>query len=338
MTIKEIARMANVSIGTVDRVVNGRGGVSPQTKAKIEQIIEKTGFHANVYARNLKLGKKVVIGVMIPLVDSEYGYWNLVLSGIKKAEAEFSGYGVRLCYGFFDRDKPGDFTRAFDDLKKEGCTAYLIAPLCSDEFPSSELKAMACPVAFIDSTIPTFTPVFTIAQNPFKGGTVAARVTSLLCPRSGVFVVIQIHPDASNSFERARGFRNYIQKDSGKKVVDVSVKSIEEIPHVLDGLFSQYDDIRGIFTVNCIINSVGRYLVYTRRKEDVVAVGYDLVEENREALKNGSVDAVISQRPAFQGYSAISSMFRYVVQGESVTPDEVPIDIYLEENLVEGSQ
>ena len=48
MTIKEIARMANVSIGTVDRVVNGRGGVSPQTKAKIEQIIEKTGFHANV--------------------------------------------------------------------------------------------------------------------------------------------------------------------------------------------------------------------------------------------------------------------------------------------------
>ena len=275
---------------------------------------------------------------MIPLVDSEYGYWKLVLSGIKKAEAEFSGYGVRLCYGFFDRDKPGDFTRAFDDLKKEGCTAYLIAPLCSDEFPSSELKAMACPVAFIDSTIPTFTPVFTIAQNPFKGGTVAARVTSLLCPRSGVFVVIQIHPDASNSFERARGFRNYIQKDSGKKVVDVSVKSIEEIPLVLDGLFSQYDDIRGIFTVNCIINAVGRYLVYTRRKEDVVAVGYDLVEENREALKNGSVDAVISQRPAFQGYSAISSMFRYVVQGESVTPDEVPIDIYLEENLVEGSQ
>ena len=159
-----------------------------------------------------------------------------VNEAIKKAEAEFSGYGVRLCYGFFDRDKPGDFTRAFDDLKKEGCTAYLIAPLCSDEFPSSELKAMACPVAFIDSTIPTFTPVFTIAQNPFKGGTVAARVTSLLCPRSGVFVVIQIHPDASNSFERARGFRNYIQKDSGKKVVDVSVKSIEEIPQLLSKL------------------------------------------------------------------------------------------------------
>ncbi len=338
MTIREIAQMANVSIGTVDRVLNNRAGVSSATKAKIESIVEQTGFHANAYARNLKLGKKAVIGVMIPLGSSEYGYWNLVLDGIRKAEAEFSGFGLALKYGFYDRDKAGDFTQAFRTLQNEGCTAYLIAPLPVSEFPSAELRESGLPVAFIDSTIPSFTPVAVIAQNPFKGGFVAGRVTRLLSSGTGTFVTIQIHPDAYNSFERARGFRTYIMRDGRNNVVDVNVRSVDDIPHVLDDVFSSHEDIRGIFTVNCIINAAGEYLVHRRIKDKVVAVGYDLVEENRNALKNGSVDAVISQRPAFQGYTAVSALFRKVVQGEAVSPAEIPIDIYFEENLIEGSE
>ena len=338
MTIKEIAEIANVSIGTVDRVLNNRTGVSKATRERIEAIVEETGFHANAYARNLKLGKKVKVGVLIPIASSEYGYWELVLGGIRKAEKEYSGFGLGLCYSFFDRDKEGDFTEAFHRLQGERCSAYLVAPLPVGEVPGLRLGDLGVPVAFIDSAIPSFHPVTVIAQNPFRGGFAAGRVASLLSSGPGVFVTVQIHPDSFNSFERARGFRSYMLRDSGNTVVNIDIKNIEEIPSALDGLFSQHEDIKGIFTVNCIVNAVGAYLVENRLKERVAAVGYDLVEENRAALKNGSVDAVISQRPFFQGYTAISSLFRYTMLGEAISPVEIPIDIYFEENLTEGTE
>ena len=337
MTIREIAQMANVSIGTVDRVLNNRAGVSSATKAKIESIVEQTGFHANAYARNLKLGKKAVIGVMIPLGSSEYGYWNLVLDGIRKAEAEFSGFGLALKYGFYDRDKAGDFTQAFRTLQNEGCTAYLIAPLPVSEFPSAELRESGLPVAFIDSTIPSFTPVAVIAQNPFKGGAAAGRVMRLLCGDGGIFITLQIHPDAYNSYERARGFSSYMRRDSASRTVNIDIRDVSEIPTALDSAFQSYDGIRGIFSVNCIICRVGDYLVQRHLKERVAAVGYDLVESNRSALVNGSVDAIISQRPGFQGYTALSRLFRSAAYDEPLSSmDEVPIDIFFRENLTES--
>ena len=118
MTIKEIASMAGVSIGTVDRVINHRPGVKEETRLRIEAIIAKSGFRANAYARNLKLGKKARVGVLIPRPESEYGYWTLVLKGIKKAGNEFHQFGLEIIPSFFDRDINGDFTTHIFSLIK----------------------------------------------------------------------------------------------------------------------------------------------------------------------------------------------------------------------------
>lgn len=59
--VKEIARLANVSIGTVDRVLNNRVGVSEKTKAKILKIIEELNYQPNIFARRLASKKKTPI-------------------------------------------------------------------------------------------------------------------------------------------------------------------------------------------------------------------------------------------------------------------------------------
>ena len=58
VTIEEIARLAGVSIGTVDRVLHDRGRVSNQTRDKILSIVESTGYKPNVIARSLCLTNK----------------------------------------------------------------------------------------------------------------------------------------------------------------------------------------------------------------------------------------------------------------------------------------
>ena len=50
ITIKDIAKEANVSEGTVDRVLHNRGGVSQKTEAKIKAIIKKHDFKTNPIA------------------------------------------------------------------------------------------------------------------------------------------------------------------------------------------------------------------------------------------------------------------------------------------------
>jgi len=63
MTVREIAKKAGVSIGTVDRVIHGRGRVAPETRNCILSIIEESGYTPNPIARHLKLNKKYTLAV-----------------------------------------------------------------------------------------------------------------------------------------------------------------------------------------------------------------------------------------------------------------------------------
>src|SRR5579859_6284995 len=62
-----IAEMANVSIGTVDRALHGRGGIKESTRKRILQIAQQIGYSPNLAARALSVARAGVrIGVCIP--------------------------------------------------------------------------------------------------------------------------------------------------------------------------------------------------------------------------------------------------------------------------------
>ena len=59
-TIRDIARMAGVSVTTVSRVLNHRPDVNPQTREKVEKVIQECHFVGNANARELKQGNDVI--------------------------------------------------------------------------------------------------------------------------------------------------------------------------------------------------------------------------------------------------------------------------------------
>ena len=69
MTIKEIAKLANVSTSTISRVVNDSGYVKKEVREKIEALIEETGYRPNAYAKALLLNKSHTIGVILPKIN-----------------------------------------------------------------------------------------------------------------------------------------------------------------------------------------------------------------------------------------------------------------------------
>ena len=51
--IKDIAKMADVSVGTVDRVIHGRSGVSESSRKRVEEILKQLDYQPNMYASAL---------------------------------------------------------------------------------------------------------------------------------------------------------------------------------------------------------------------------------------------------------------------------------------------
>ena len=69
VTIKDIAQKAGVAKSTVSRYLNG-GSVSKKTKAKLDEIVNETGYAPNTFAQSLKAKKTNMIGTIIPRLDS----------------------------------------------------------------------------------------------------------------------------------------------------------------------------------------------------------------------------------------------------------------------------
>src|SRR5687767_11879019 len=90
--VKEIARRANVSIGTVDRVIHNRSGVSEKTRNKINEIIKELNYQPNILASRLASKKIYQIAVLIPQISVETDFWEAPLKGIQRAESEIKKY------------------------------------------------------------------------------------------------------------------------------------------------------------------------------------------------------------------------------------------------------
>lgn len=94
-TIRDVARQAEVSVATVSRVLNGLGGYSEETGAKVRKVIKELNFAANAIARSLSVKSSKIIGVLLP--DTGTDVFVDVLHGIEKKAREY-GYSIIICY------------------------------------------------------------------------------------------------------------------------------------------------------------------------------------------------------------------------------------------------
>ena len=72
--IKDIAKMADVSVGTVDRVIHGRSGVSESSRKRVEEILKQLDYQPNMYASALASNKKYAFACLLPLHEKGE-YW-----------------------------------------------------------------------------------------------------------------------------------------------------------------------------------------------------------------------------------------------------------------------
>jgi LacI family transcriptional regulator len=338
MTVREIAELAGVSIGTVDRVLHRRGRVAPKTAKKIEAIIDKHPFTPNPIARRLKRNRAYRFYALLPRRDQDAGYWGLAIQGILEAAEELASLGVETRIVEFDHLDAAGFGKIAQKVLRERPDGVIFAPIYPQiSLPLTEkLQNLGIPYVFLDTDLPGTAPVCAIQTDSFKGGYLAGKLLRLFAGRITDQVVIIWAPLNYHISRRREGFLRYAEEHGFRSLV----KSFPEQEGVMLpeaetlNFLRKQRNLQGIFVSYSAVRQVVEEMEDRRKGENLFTVGYDLVPENYRLLKEGRIDALISQRSLEQGRQTMFSLYRHIVLGWKIEARiEMPLDVYFKENL-----
>ncbi len=339
--VKEIARRANVSIGTVDRVLHNRKGVSDKTKNNILAIMKELDYQPNILARRLASKKVLRFASLIPAVSTETEFWGAPIKGIEMAEAEIRQFGIVIDKYFYDQNDKESFVKQSKNILKTQIDGILVAPIFIEE---SLTFAKLCnlkkiPQVFFNSDIPNECRLSYIGPDLFQSGHLSAHMVNYLVSHGDKILIVNISKEIDSYHHLLRkeeGFISYF-KDHKKKV---RIIKTDITPHTdylsvserLTEVLAEHKDVKAIFVTNSRVFSVAQFLQKTNQ-EDIFLVGFDFLPQSIEHLKKGVIDFLICQKPQEQGYKGIMALYNSVVLNGEVEPTYfMPIDVITKEN------
>lgn len=339
--IKDIARLADVSVGTVDRVIHGRSGVSEASKKRVEKILEELDYHPNMYASALASNKKYNYACLLPM-HAEGEYWTAIEKGIDEALSSFSDFNISAKISYYD---PYDYNSFVDEGNKilkgepDGVLMAPTAPQYSKQL-TDVFEQRAIPYIYIDSNIAETSPLAFFGQYSHQSGYFSARMLMMMAGAEEEVVIFrQINAGIIGSNQqrnREVGFKEYMQKyHPSCKILELNlaVKQPNEDKATLDEFFRKHPNVRTGITFNSKVYVVGEYLEKSNIS-DFNLMGYDLLERNVACLKKGCVTLLIAQQPEIQGFNGIKALCDHLILRKEVeTVNYMPIDLLSKENI-----
>lgn len=338
--VKEIAKRANVSIATVDRVIHNRTGVSEKTRSLIQQIIKELDYQPNVLARSLASRKTLNFAVLIPSVSEETAFWGAPLNGIHQAESEVRRYGIKIDKYFFDQNDKSSFVKQSQKILNDRPDGVLLAPMFIEESINfaNGLQEIKIPYVFINSDVPNQESLCYIGPDLYHSGYLGAHLMKYVAKEGGKALIVNISKEIDfhhHLLRKEEGFRAYYKENNITSPIikiDITQTDYQSIKTKLGEALNEHKDIAAIFVTNSRVLSVAKYLEEVG-KGDLLLLGFDFLEENVKYLRKNIIDFLICQKPQEQAYRGIFALYNKLVLGVDVEKVKfMPIDIITREN------
>jgi LacI family transcriptional regulator len=199
-TIKDVARLAGVGLGTASRVVSGRGSVSPKTIERVKKAIEELDFRPSHAARSLLSGSSQMIGVYVPVLSGTF--YMPILQTIDN-QLRAAGLHMVLAFGVGAGDARRQAIEGLGFLLERGCDGLIVMSNALLEEDIAALGPKQSCLVMLNHVLPgiasqCFSPDHT------EGGRLAAR--ALLAHGHREIAVIAGPPEAPDNVARIAGF------------------------------------------------------------------------------------------------------------------------------------
>lgn len=321
MTIKEIARICGVSRGTVDRVVNNRGKVKPETEALILKTIAEHGYTKNIVGRALTVKKtSPVIGVI--LCSEGNPFFDDVIAGFHAAEAELHDYGASVMLRTMCGHEVAQQLALIDELEAH-IAALVIQPINSRRVAAClrALKDSGVPVVTVNTDIDPASRCCYVGSNYESGGAVAAGMMALVTGGQAQLGVIEGVPTLMGHMLRQKGFEDHL------RAIAPGISLIARAPALDDpdqayraacAMLTAHPQIDAMFIVAAGVYDVCRAIIDCGREQTIRVVAYDDVPSTRDMMRRGLIRAVVCQQPFEQGSRAVHAAFDMLLSGQMV--------------------
>ncbi len=336
-TIKEIAALAGVSRGTVDRVLNHRGDVNPQTEEKIMKIVRaldykpnKAGIVLAAQKKNLKLGV-LLLGIGTPFFDD-------VLLGVREKAAELAGYNCNVLIRQTEYSLQQQLD-AIDELLSEGINGLAISPY-NDSAVREKIDALCgrgIPVVTLNTDIENASRLAYVGSNFYRSGEAAGGLMRLMTKGEVRVGIISGSQNILCHTERIAGFAHITASYPNIRIVDtVNNNDDDQVSFELTKrLLSDHPEINAFYFTAGGVCGGCQAIETCARATDITVITNDLVPTTREYMEKGLIAATICQQPFQQGFLPLTILFAYLATGEMPAAENnyVDVDIRIRENL-----
>lgn len=339
-TVFDISREAGVSRGTVDRVLHNRGRYSPETARRVREAVERLGYSANPNASLLASRKALTIACLLPSFR-EGEYWQLINKGITEGIKALEGYSLRAEMFLYDQTDSESFIEQCKAiLSGEKPSAVILNAVFKEEVRSfaAALEEAGIPYAFIDNKVDGLGNFLYVGIDPYRSGELGAFLLTVAGGPDEICLVRILrdkkhHGDPNEP--RRQGFTDYISANFPKcaiRTVFINPGHPESILPTMEEFRQKHPGIRHYATTNSRIHLIAPFLAFHK---EITAVGFDDLEKNLQALRDGSVDFLVTHGILRQAALTVELVAKYLVSG--VLPGErnryVHLDILHRMNL-----
>ena len=326
VTLAEIAALAGVSRGTVDRALNDRGRVDPKVAARVRRIAAERGYRPNRAGRMLARAKNPIrIGVIVQSVETMF--MHTVFEEIERASAHFTTTGAEVLVRPLEGIDAQQQLDVIDELLEAGVQGIALSP-AEDERIRARIQELSgrMPVVTFNSDLPDSGRLCYVGVDNFACGRMSAGLMDLLLAGHGEVLLVAGQENNWSHQQRVDGFQteaaaNFLGLsllppqtcgDDQQLAHDIVCRAVQEHP----SLRGVYVSVNGQLGACDALRELGL-------KGKVHLICHDLIPANAENVRRGLIDFLIDQDAALQGARPIELLMDYLLAGEKPETDRI---------------
>lgn len=329
-TIQEIAKLAGVSRGTVDRALNERGRINPEVADRILKIADEIGY---VPRRKMNSEKKQNIKIGIVTQLSGASFMIQIKKGIEDAGGELSNRGIELLLEECLTVDEEEQQKALDKLIRQGVAGIAIMPVQSNGIRNKIneiVERLNIPVVTFNSDIVGTKRSHFVGLNNQQSGRTAAGLMGMMTGGKGKVLAITGYFGNSVSSMRVDGFVEEI-RESFPEMEFIGVQSSfdksEEVEKIIVNAVNTFPDLDGIVVFSSGQAGIQRAFERLELNKRPYIIIYDLTPKNIKALRENTADFLIDQSGYTQGYRSLLLLADIIRKGQGEKEEFLYTDI-----------
>lgn len=337
VTVKDIAEYCHVSRGTVDRVLNNNGRVSPATRKLVEQAIRDLNYHPDPAGKSLAARKKhFTIGIVLCSIGIEF--FDDVIRGMNAAHREFSGYNISMRMET-SKGYSVDWQLKTIDRIAGGINLLILNPINDPAIAErlNQLIDSGIPVITVNNDVENCRRICFIGTNYQRSGATACGMAALIAGEDARVGIAVGSSQILGHNDRIRGFEN----DARLRYPRLDLQGVcltaddDDIAYQAMTRFLKEHP-----ALNCLyIASSGGTRGICRAVSDLKLHPYIIASDRTpavtEGMRSGIIQATICQQPYSQGYQAFYQAIMLLIRGIRPPHDTILTinEIRIAENL-----